>query len=218
MEKIHLYCMPGLGASSKIFERISLPKDKFELHFLEWKIPNSLDETIEEYALRISDDITHKNPVLLGVSFGGILVQEIAKIISVQKIILVSSIKSHHEFPYRLKLFQITKAYKLFPAKIVENLEDYTKYFLGDFLKKRAELYEMYLSVKDARYMKWAIYNVLHWQQENAPKNILHIHGNDDHVFPSKHINNFILVNKGTHVMILIKAKEISEIIYKNIP
>ena len=24
--------MPGLGASSKIFERISLPKDKFELH------------------------------------------------------------------------------------------------------------------------------------------------------------------------------------------
>ena len=45
MEKIHLYCMPGLGASSKIFERISLPKDKFELHFLEWKIPTSLDET-----------------------------------------------------------------------------------------------------------------------------------------------------------------------------
>ena len=79
--------MPGLGASSKIFERISLPKDTFELHFLEWKIPTSLDETIEEYALRISDDITHKNPVLLGVSFGGILVQEIAKIISVQKII-----------------------------------------------------------------------------------------------------------------------------------
>jgi hypothetical protein len=76
----------------------------------------------------------------------------------------------------------------------------------------------MYLSIKDARYMKWAIYNVLHWQQENAPKNILHIHGNDDHVFPSKHINNFILVNKGTHVMILLKAKEISEIIYKNIP
>ena len=74
--------MPGLGASSKIFERILLPKDKFELHFLEWKIPTSLDETIEGYALRISDDITHKNPVLLGVSFGGILVQEIAKIIS----------------------------------------------------------------------------------------------------------------------------------------
>ena len=33
------------------------------------------------------EEITHKNPVLLGVSFGGILVQEIAKIIEVQKIL-----------------------------------------------------------------------------------------------------------------------------------
>ena len=81
MERIHLYCMPGLGANSKIFEHISLPKEKFELHFLEWKTPISFDESLEEYALRITDDIIHKNPVLLGVSFGGILVQEIAKVI-----------------------------------------------------------------------------------------------------------------------------------------
>ena len=217
MEKVQIYCMPGLGASPKIFEHISLPKDTFELHFLEWKIPLSLDESLEDYAKRMCEEIIHKNPVLLGVSFGGILVQEIAKIIEVQKIILVSSIKSHHEFPYRLKLIQITKAYKLFPAKIVEHLEDYTKYFLGDFLKKRAELYAMYLSVRNADYMRWSIHQVLHWKQENPPENILHIHGNDDHVFPSKHIKNFIQVDTGNHVMILLKAKVISKIISKSL-
>tara|TARA_R110000787_G_scaffold11253_1_gene37573 strand:- start:4619 stop:5275 length:657 start_codon:yes stop_codon:yes gene_type:complete len=217
MEKVQIYCMPGLGASSKIFEHISLSKDLFELHFLDWKIPLSLEEPLEAYAKRMCEDITHQNPVLLGVSFGGIIVQEMAKIIPVQKIILVSSIKSHHEFPYRLKLIQMSKAYKLFPSKIVENLEDYTKYFLGDFLKKRAELYEMYLSVRDATYMKWAIYHVLHWHQEVPLENIIHIHGNDDHIFPSKHINNFILVEKGTHVMVLLKAKTISEIISKSL-
>ena len=128
MKKIQIYFMPGLGANPKIFEHISLPKDQFEIHLLEWKIPVSEDESIQDYAQRMANEIKHQKPVLLGVSFGGVLVQEIAKIISVQKIILVSSIKSHHEFPYRLKLFQITKAYKLFPAKIVENLEEFQDY------------------------------------------------------------------------------------------
>jgi len=205
--------MPGLGASPKIFEHLSLPEDQFELHFLEWKIPLSIEESVEEYAARMCKDIQHEKPVLLGVSFGGMIVQEMAKLIDVEKIIIVSSIKSHHEFPNRLKLIQATKAYKLFPTKVVENLEAYTKYFLGDFLKKRAELYQMYLSVRNADYMKWALHHVLHWQQKNPPKNILHIHGTDDHVFPSKHIKDFIPIENGTHIMVLMKAKTISQII-----
>ena len=168
--------MPGLGANPKIFEHITLPKDTFEIHLLEWKIPISLDESLKDYAKRMSEEIKHQNPILLGVSFGGVLVQEIAKIITVEKIILVSSIKSHHEFPNRLKLLQKTKGYKFFPTKIIENFDKYKKYFLGDFLKKRADIYTKYLSVNDAKYLKWALHSLLHWQQDNASKNIVHIH------------------------------------------
>lgn len=213
MPKTQIYCMPGLGASVKIFEYISLPKDRFDIHLLEWKIPLSLNESLEDYAKRMCEDITHETPILLGVSFGGILVQEMAKIMNAQEIIIISSIKSHHELPNRLKVIRDTRAYKLFPAKIAENLDEYTKYFLGDFLKKKAELYKMYLSVRNAEYMKWAIYNVLHWKQENPPENILHIHGTEDPVFPHKHIKNFIPIESGKHEMILMKAKTISEII-----
>ena len=112
-----------------------------------------------------------------------------------------------------LKLLQKTKGYKFFPTKIIENFEKYKKYFLGDFLRKRADLYTNYLSVNDAKYLKWALYSLLHWQQEKVSKNTVHIHGDNDHIFPSKHIKNFIKINDGTHVMILLKAKEISEII-----
>ncbi|MFD2567954.1 alpha/beta hydrolase [Pseudotenacibaculum haliotis] len=213
MSKQHLYCFPGLGASSKIFEYISLPEDEFEIHLLEWKMPLSLNESIQEYATRICDEIKHENPILMGVSFGGMIVQEMSKIIPTERVIIVSSIKSHHELPNRLKVIRDTRAYKLFPAKIAENLEEYTKYFFGDFLKKRAELYKMYLSVRNADYMKWAIYNVLHWKQEAPSENIIHIQGTDDHVFPHKHIKDFIPVEKGTHAMILMKAKTISQII-----
>ena len=59
------------------------------------------EETIEHYAERMCRDIHHKNPILLGVSFGGD--GEMAKVIDTKKIILVSSIKSHHELPNRLR-------------------------------------------------------------------------------------------------------------------
>ncbi len=61
--------------------------------------------------------------------------------------------------------------------------------------------------------MEWAIYNVLHWKQEEPLNNLTHIHGDEDNVFPVKHIQDFIAVPKGTHVMILMKAKTISQII-----
>lgn len=213
MVKIHVYCMPGLGASPKIFEHVQLPKDQFEIHLLEWKIPLSLEESIQAYAERMCSEIQHENPVLIGVSFGGMIVQEISKLIDVSHTIIISSVKSHEELPNRLKLAKVTKAYKLFPTWFVENFEEYSKYFLGDYLKKRRELYKMYLSVRNKLYMEWAIYNVLHWRQEQPIKNLTHIHGEEDNVFPVKHIKNYIPIAKGTHVMILMKAKTISQII-----
>ena len=211
MEKIQIYFVPGLAASEKIFENLRFPKEKFETNCIEWKIPTSIEESIEDYAKRMCSEIKHDNPVLVGVSFGGIMVQEMSKIINAKKVILVSSIKSNNELPTLLKVAQKTKVYKLFPAKFIENLENYTKYFVGDFLKKRAELYEMYLSVRDPDYLHWSIYNVLHWNQKENLENIIHIHGTKDHIFPIKFIKGCIKIENGTHEMILTKPKIISK-------
>ena len=42
-------------------------------------------ESLASYAKRMSQRVEHKNPVLLGVSFGGILVQEMAKYLRVRE-------------------------------------------------------------------------------------------------------------------------------------
>ena len=210
MSKTHIYFVPGLAANSKIFERISLDKNLFECHFLEWKMPLSKNESIQNYAERMCEDIKHKNPILIGVSFGGIMAQEMSKIISTKKVIIISSVKSNQEFPKRFKIASATKAYKLFPSKIISNIESYEKYFLGDFLKKRAELYKTYMSVRNADYLHWAIACVLNWQQNQSAENIVHIHGAKDGVFPIKNIDNCIEIENGTHAMILTKANKIS--------
>lgn len=211
MTKIPIYFMPGLAASPTIFENIKLPEDQFELFFLEWFLPFE-NESIENYALRMTKKISHENPVLVGVSFGGILVQEMAKHIKTEKVIIISSVKSNTEFPTRFKIAKATNAYKLIPTQLLSNIELLVKYAFGNnIVAKRLQLYEKYLSVKDKKYLDWSIENVLLWKQNKINENVIHIHGDADEVFPIKHIQNCIVVKGGTHIMIVNKFKWFNE-------
>lgn len=211
MNKIPVYFMPGLAASTTIFEHIKLPEDQFEMYFLEWFLPND-KESIESYAKRMNEKILHENPVLIGVSFGGILVQEMAKLMPTRKVIIISSVKSNTEFPSRLKMAKATKVYKILPTQLISNVELLVKYAFGStIIKKRLKLYEKYLSVRDKSYLDWSIENVLLWHQKIADKNIIHIQGDADEVFPIKNIHNCIVVKGGTHIMIINKYKWFNE-------
>lgn len=206
MSKIPVYLMPGLAASAAIFERIALPEVTFEIVLLEWEIP--LDqETLPDYAKRMTEKIKHPNPVLIGVSFGGILVQEMAAFVQARKVIIISSVKSNLEFPRRMKIAKTTKAYKLIPMSLILNIENLAKFSFGAKVNQRLKLYEKFLSVRDIRYLDWAIEKVILWDRTVANKNVIHIHGDADDVFPIKYISDCIVVKGGTHIMILNKYK-----------
>ncbi len=206
MDKTPVYLMPGLAASSLIFERIVLPVDSFELFFLEWEIPLNT-ESLLDYAKRMTVKIKHPNPVLIGVSFGGILVQEMARCIPVKKVIIISSVKTNLEFPRRMKMAKTTKAYKLIPMSLILNLENLAKFSFGKKVNQRLQLYEKFLSVRDIHYLDWAIEQVILWERTVVDDNVVHIHGDADDVFPIKYISNCIVVKGGTHIMILNKYK-----------
>lgn len=210
MEKVHVYFMPGLAASSTIFERIHLPVDQFEIHLLEWFIPSE-KQSLKEYAKKMAEQVTYDNSVLVGVSFGGILVQEMKQFLNLKKVIIISSVKSNKEFPRRLKMAKATKAYKLIPMSLFENIENLTKYAFGDFVKQRVKLYEKFLSVRDKTYLNWAVEQVVLWDRTEADPEIIHIQGVEDEVFPIKNIKNCIAVNGGKHIMILNKYKWLNE-------
>jgi len=215
--KIPVYFIPGLAAGKEIFNFIQLPENKYSKHYIEWLPPKFRKEKLEDYVLRMSEQIKHKNPVLIGVSFGGIIAQEIAKIIPVRKIILISSIKNRGEFPRRLKWIKALKLYRLFPAKAFKNIHNFNRFAFGKTLSKKAELYNKYLNVRDENYLRWAIYSVLSWNQKESFPQILHIHGSNDPIFPIKYIENPVVIKGGNHAIILTKAKQISHIINKSI-
>ena len=198
--------MPGMAANSTIFKNIHLDEEYFEIHKLEWFVPDR-GMTLVEYAKAMCERITFKEPVLIGVSFGGILVQEMARLIPVKKVIIISSVKSRYELPKRLIFAKYTKIHKLLPTGLVNNVELLAKYAFGETVTKRLELYEEYLSIRDKYYIDWSINQMIHWgQQEHMPE-LVHIHGDKDAVFPIHHIKNCTVVEGGTHIMILNRFK-----------
>ena len=168
MAKTPIYFVPGLAAGPEIFENLELSKEKYELHYLTWLKPLALEESIANYAMRMCDEVKEKEPILIGVSFGGIMVQEMSKFLDVKKVIIISSVKTNKELPKKFKMAKFTKLYKFFPTKVISNFEEYAQYFLGKSLKKRAKIYQKYLSVRSKTYLNWAIFNVLKWEQ-NKP-------------------------------------------------
>ena len=203
---IHVYLMPGMAANSRIFEHIELPENTFKVHLLEWLMPFD-DESLSSYALRMTKNIKHDHIVLLGVSFGGVLVQEMSKYISVKKLIIVASIKSKYELPKKMRLAKSTGLYKMMPTKLASKLGFFEKYVFGKKLIKKVEHYKKYLSVNDSKYLDWAIKEMVCWDQEEYRSDLIHIHGDNDPIFPIEYISNCITIPKGSHIIIINKYK-----------
>jgi hypothetical protein len=210
MSKINVYFMPGMAASSKIFERIKLPEDLFEMHFLEWQLPEP-NEALIQYAQRMANFVTHQDCILIGVSFGGILVQEMKPFVKARKIIIISSVKSNLELPKKMKWARSSQFYKLIPTGLFGNLDLLSKLTFNSYTKQRVELYKIFFSRREKEYLNWAIEKILYWERKIADSEVVHIHGDKDEVFPIEYIVNPILVKGGTHIMILNKYKWMNE-------
>lgn len=207
---IHVYMMPGLAANSSIFEFIELPKERFEIHLLDWMIPTR-GESLQEYAKRMSKFIKHDKAVLLGVSFGGVVVQEMAQFLDLRRLIIVSSVKCQRELPRRMRYASRSKLFKLIPTSMVNHIDVLGKLVIGDFAKKRIELYKKYLSITDTSYLDWAIENMVCWDQREPMQEVVHIHGDKDEIFPYKYIEGCITVPGGTHIMIINRFRWFNE-------
>lgn len=202
--------MPGMAASPSIFDNLRLPAETIEVYKLDWILPEP-KMPLSDYAKAMCGQIKHEHPVLLGVSFGGMLVQEMAKHIDCRKVIIVSAVKTNRELPKRMWFAKYTKVHKLLPTGLINNVELLAKYAFGETVTKRLKLYEQYLGIRDKVYIDWAIDQIVNWKQVQPPKQLLHIHGEKDAVFPIVNIKNCIKVKNGTHTMIIHRAKWFNE-------
>ena len=208
-----IYCVSGLGADERVFQKLKF--EGYQPIHIRWVEPEN-QESIADYAKRLSKQIKSESPILIGLSFGGIIAVEIAKQIDTEKVILISSTKKQKEVPFYFKIFRWLPIHRVIPARVMlwfgRLLASW--FFSLETLAER-KLFRAILLDTDAKFMKWAIDRVVTWRNELIPDNIYHIHGESDRIFPSKFVHEDFEVKKGGHFMIMNQAEYISQLIQK---
>ncbi len=210
-----IYLIPGVGANDKIFQNLDL--HGYEIVHLKWP-KHKKDESLTTYVKKLLPQIKKDTqPILIGMSFGGIVAVELAKLINPYKTIIISSIKSHKERPLKLMFLNSVKFHRLISGRLVVRFRFWMQLLLGRLSRPDFELIEDMLRTINVEFNEWAVDQVIHWRNDDIPENLVHIHGDDDKIFPAFYVHDYHRIKGGTHFMVVNRAKEISKIIRREI-
>lgn len=202
-----VYFISGLGANSRAFNFLDLTF--CEPVFIEWIEPLPR-ESLEHYAMRLKENITESNPVVVGVSFGGMLATEMAKRDPTLKAIIISSNKTSAEFPGYLRMWRYFPVYKWAPPGLVKASGRLTKRFVGPKGQEEKKVFMQILHESNPAFTSWATDAILNWKNKDVPQNVVHIHGDADTLLPYRYVKCNHTIKHGSHLMIMDKAKELS--------
>lgn len=203
-----IYLVSGLGADERVFEYLDL--QPYKKTCLKW-ISAKEDETLEQYAARLCDQIKVDNPVLIGVSFGGMVAVEIGKLIKTERIILISSAKTKEDIPLHYRVMGAVNFNKLMPLGRMKDLYGIIAWLFGVSNKKERALLEDILGSTDERFVHWAINHIINWGNTTLLPNAVLIHGTSDRLLSSSTPDYSI--KDGGHFMIVNRCQEVSAII-----
>ena len=209
----NIYCVSGLGADDRVFQKLKF--EGYQPVHINWLDPEP-KESIADYAKRLASQIKSDDPIIIGLSFGGMIAVEIAKQINAKKVILISSVKNQQEVPFYFKIFRWLPIHRLIPAKLMLWFGQLlAAWFFSLQTIDERKLFKAILLDTDAKFMKWAIHRVVSWKNELIPENTYHIHGQSDRIFPNRFVHENFSVAKGGHFMIMNQAEHISQLLQK---
>jgi|SRR5581483_10316730 len=210
----NIYIFSGLGTDERVFKNLSLPG--CHIKFIRWITPLK-NEKINEYAKRLSSQIQDLDPVLIGLSFGGMIAIETAKFLPTEKVILISSVKSRAEVPFYYRFAGAIKLDKVVPARLYKKANLFMYWIFGITTTEEKKLLKSILKAEENKLLRWSIRQAINWKNEEAVRNLFHIHGTADRIFPYRFVKPDKTILQGGHFMIFDRAEEISNLILKEI-
>ena len=209
-----IYIISGLGADKGMFQNFSF--EGYNVIHIDWIFPLE-NETLQNYALRISENIKDEKAFLIGLSFGGIISVEISKIKKFKKVFLLSSAKTKFEIPFYYRFLGKLNLLRIIPSSILKRLNSLTYLVFGAKTNFEKNLLKDIIKNTDKHFLKWALHQIMNWKNENYSENIVHIQGDSDLILPHNFIKYDYLIKDGTHFMTLNQSKEIETIIIENL-
>lgn len=204
-----LYCLSGLGVDERAFVHFH-PKG-VELVHIPWIAPKK-GERLEAYAARLfaSADIPEKY-ALLGVSFGGMIATEFARIQKPEFLFLVSSAASRHELPWQYRAGRILPLHRILPNKGLLSGNRLIRHLFGVRNPKDTSMLKKILGRTDPHFLRWAMHAIVMWNGSKQMEAI-RIHGTRDRMLPIRR-NVDYPISGGGHFMLVNRASEIERIV-----
>jgi len=207
-----IFVFSGLGADKRAFTAIDF--SGYEVKHMDWIDPLP-KEKLEDYVIRLAE--THHLPksgaAVIGVSFGGMCICELAKSYTFQKIVLISTAKSKNELPQDGFWSFLAPLANLIPGKMLTKPNSLLFKTFGVTEQKDKDLLANIIRDTDPKFLKWAMGAIRHWENITEPKEFFHVHGTEDRVVPFKNVKQVIPIMDGGHFMVLNRGDEISQLI-----
>jgi len=205
------YFISGLGADKKAFRKIKLP-DGYEPVYLDW-IPPQKNESLSNYARRFSSLIKNDDAfILIGLSFGGMLASEIARLRRPMKTIIISSLASSNELPWYFKQAGKLGLHKAVPMTFLK-AGTVIKNIMGVASKEDKAIIYNYAKTADPGMVRWSLHAIVNWDQPDRLPGIVHLHGSSDRMLPLRYTHPDFVIKGGGHLMIFNKADEVNKIL-----
>ncbi len=191
-----IYLLPGMTPGYPVFGKLAplLPSSTI----VNYDAP-SLRESIAAYAARIAGSFQDESYVV-GVSFGGIIAQEICRVLEPRGCIVISSIKNPRELP---PWFRIMRLLGRSNCERTLRMAGSIALSFPPNIRSRSTMRLTKLAGSAGVWHRWATASVLGWNppQSEMSTPLLHIHGDADTTFPIRYVKADITVRGGLHAL-----------------
>lgn len=201
------YLLPGIEKDFPIFDRIlELVPDSVVVEYP----PPQQAETLRSYAERIAKQFV-PNSIVAGISWGGVLAQEIAPLLPAKGCVVIASVRRRQQLPAHMRLGSRMdrRAYSamLHAAGSLAHL-------VPRGIKSSSTVQFTKFASRDG-WHRWAASALNTWSPPPLPEGIptLHIHGTADKTFPIRRVNADIEIAGGKHSLPLSHPHEVAEAI-----
>lgn len=199
-----VFLLPGLGATAELYADYVFP---FTTRAVDYRAPRKPGMSLSEYAAQlIAENGIEAGDSLIGVSLGGMLACEIARLIPIAQVTLVSSCTDSQQLQPALRYLRHLS--HLIPWSIIQRLP-FPSFLLNPFRRRALEMFRR----ADARFIRWACPRAAVWKGPLKHPDLIQIHGDQDPVFPSSRQTITHVIPGGDHLMILSHRRQIEPLL-----